>query len=158
MLLHGSLSATGTSFGKLLPGLAMNRQVISIEQQTHGHTADIDRPLSIEQMAEDTAALMRQINLPRADFLGYNMGAGIALQLAIRHPQVVRRVVLAGGVTYNRAGFLPGLMEGMDSLTPEMMMGTPFYEEYRQIAPRPEDFPRLVAKVKQLDSSLRDWS
>ncbi len=158
VLLHGSLSATGTSFGKLLPGLAVNRQVISFEQQAHGHTADIDRQLTIEQMAQDTVDLMRQINLRKADFLGYSMGSGIALQLAIRHPQVVRKVVLAGGVAYSRAGFHPGLMEGMDSLTPEMMKGTPFYEEYQQIAPRPEDFPRLVAKVKQLENNLRDWS
>ncbi len=158
VLLHGALSATGTSFGKLLPGLAANRQAISIEQQAHGHTADIGRPLTIEQMAEDTVALMRQLNLLKADFLGYSIGAGVALQLAIRHPQVVRKAVLAGGVTFSRAGFHPGLMEGMDSLTPEMMKGSPFYEEYQQIAPRPEDFPRLLAKVKELDKNMRDLS
>ncbi len=158
VLLHGSLSAIGTSFGNVLPVLSRKRPVVAIEQQAHGHTADIDRPLTIEQMAEDTVALMRQINLAQADFLGYSLGSGIALQLAIRHPQVVRKAVLAGGVTYSREGFHPGLMEGMASLTPEMMVGTPFYEEYRQIAPRPDDFPRLVEKVKELDKTMHDWS
>jgi pimeloyl-ACP methyl ester carboxylesterase len=157
VLLHGSLSAIGTSFGLLLPGLAKARQVIAIEQQAHGHTADIDRPLSIEQMGEDTAALLRQIGVQKADFFGYSLGTGIALYIAIRHPEMVRKLVLAGGVTYNRAGFHPGMLEGIDSLKPEYLIGSPFYEEYMQIAPRPGDFPQLVEKVKELDKNLHDW-
>src|ERR671931_2119709 len=77
VLMHGALSATGSSFGALLPGLAENRRVISVEQQAHGHTADIDRPLSVPQMAEDTAALLGRLGIERADFFGYSMGAGI---------------------------------------------------------------------------------
>lgn len=83
VLLHGALSATGTSFGKLLPSLAEARQVIAIEQQAHGHTADIDRPLTIKQMADDTTALLRQLGIEKADIFGYSLGAGIALQIAI---------------------------------------------------------------------------
>jgi pimeloyl-ACP methyl ester carboxylesterase len=79
ILLHGALSAIGTSFGKVLPSLAKTRQVIAIEQQAYGHTADIDRPLTIEQMADDTTALLRHLGIDNADIFGYSMGAGIAL-------------------------------------------------------------------------------
>src|SRR5512146_2062246 len=96
VLLHGGVSTIGTSFRKVLPLLEQSRQVIAIEQQAHGHTADIDRPLTIEQMAKDTLALLRQINVPKADFFGYSLGAGIALYLAIRQPQTVRKAVLMG--------------------------------------------------------------
>ncbi|HEV8650644.1 MAG TPA: alpha/beta hydrolase [Actinomycetes bacterium] len=90
VLLHGSLSAIETSFGKLLPDLAKTRQVIAVEQQAHGHTADIDRPLTIQQMADDTAALLRQQGIDEADLFGYSLGAGIALAIAIQHPDLVR--------------------------------------------------------------------
>ena len=149
-LLHGGMSATGTSFGTLWPTLAETRQVIALEQQAHGHTADIDRPLSMEQMADDTAAALGQLGIANADIFGYSLGAGIALQVAIRHPHLVRKLVLAS-VTYNTGGFHPGLQEGMADLKPENFAGTPFYEEYLQIAPRPEDFPRLVERSKQLE-------
>src|SRR6266566_5265793 len=104
VLLHGALSAIGTSFSKVLPQLSSTRQVIAVEQQAHGHTADIDRPLTYEQMADDTAALLQQLGIEKADLFGWSMGAGIALQIAIRHPEVVRKLVLAS-VTYNRNGF-----------------------------------------------------
>ncbi len=158
VLLHGSLSATGTSFGKVLPGLRKTRQVIAVEQQAHGHTADIDRPLSVEQMAGDTVALLRRIGVDKADFFGYSLGSGIALHIAIRHPDVVRKLVLAGGVTYSRAGFYPGLLEGLEQLQPEHLAGSPFHEEYLRIAPRPEDFSRLIAREKELNRNLRDLS
>ena len=86
VLLHGAFSAIGTSFGNVLPELAKTRRVIAFEMQAHGHTADIDRPLSMEQMADDTAAALQQLGIENADFFGYSMGAGIALQVAIRHP------------------------------------------------------------------------
>ncbi len=158
VLLHGGMSAIGTSFGNVLPLLEKSRQVIAIEQQAHGHTADIDRSLSVEQMAKDTLALLRQLNVPQADFFGYSLGAGIALYITIRQPQMARKVVLMGGVTYSKKGFHPGLMEGMASIKPEMFAGTPFYEEYMHIAPRPEDFPRLLSRVQEIDSDLQDWS
>jgi pimeloyl-ACP methyl ester carboxylesterase len=159
VLLHGALSATGTSFGLVLPELAKDHRVISIEQQAHGHTSDIDRPLTIELMAEDTLALLHKIGVEKADFFGYSMGAGIALHIAIRHPERVRKLVLAGGVTYRMDGMHPGMMEGMENLQPENLHGTPFYDEYMRIAPKPEDFPRLIQKVKELDSkNLHDWT
>jgi pimeloyl-ACP methyl ester carboxylesterase len=156
VLLHGGMSAIGTSFGKLLPGLAQSRRIIALEQQAHGHTADIDRPFSMEQLADDTAAALQQLGVASADIFGYSLGAGIALQVAIRHPELAHKLVLAS-VTYNSDGFHPGLQDGMANLKPEDFAGTPFYEEYLQIAPHPEDFPRLVGRMKQLDGEVQDW-
>ena len=123
------MSAIGTSFGKVLPSLAETRQVIAIEQQAHGHTADIDRPLSYEQMADDTAALLWHIGIESADVFGWSMGGGIALQITIRHPEVVRKVVVASA-TYNSGGVHPGILAGIGQLTPEALAGSPFEEEY----------------------------
>src|SRR5215217_8965920 len=86
VLLHGAFSAIGTSFGELLPALAETRQVIAFELQAHGRTADIDRLLSIEQMADDTAAALRHLGIAKADIFGYSMGASVTLHFAIRHP------------------------------------------------------------------------
>lgn len=153
VLLHGSFSAIGTSFGALLPDLAQTRQVIGVEQQGHGHTADIDRPLTVEQMADDTTALLKEIGITNADIFGYSLGAGIALQLAIRYPELVRKLIVAS-VTYNETGFHPGLLAGLDQLKPENMYGSPWHDEYLRIAPHPDDFPKLVAKVKELNHHL----
>jgi pimeloyl-ACP methyl ester carboxylesterase len=155
VLLHGAFSAIGTSFGELLPGLAKTRQVIAFEMQAHGRTADIDRPLTLEQMADDTAAALQQLGIKNADFFGYSMGAGIALQIAIRHPALVRKLVLAS-VTYNFDGLHPGLMEGMGSMTHEVLVGSPWHEEYMRIAPHPEEFATLFAKKTQMDREIRD--
>lgn len=154
-LIHGAFSAIGTSFGKLLPELAKSRQVIAFEMQAHGRTADIDRPLSIEQMADDTAAALQQLGLERADLFGYSMGAAIALHVAIRRPELVRKLVFASA-TYNLEGVHPGLMEGLAEMRPEMMFGSPWHEEYMRIAPRPEDFATLFAKKTQMDREIKD--
>ena len=156
VLLHGALSAIATSFSKVLPQLSSTRQVIAVEQQAHGHTADIDRPLTYEQMADDTAALLQQLRIEKADLFGWSMGAGIALQIAIRHPEVVRKLVLAS-VTYNRNGFYPELLAGLETSKPEDLAGSPFQEEYERFAPKPQEWPRLFAKVNQLDREVQDW-
>ena len=155
VLLHGAFSAIGTSFGQLLEGLAVNRQVVGFELQGHGHTADIDRPLTIEALAGDVAAAIDQLELGPADVFGYSTGAAVALQLVIRNPDAVRKLVLAS-VTYTLEGVHPGLMEGLGEMTPEMMHGSPWHEEYLRIAPRPEDFPTLFAKKTQMDQQIED--
>ena len=154
-LVHGAFSAIGTSFGKMLPLLAKTRQVIAFEMQGHGHTADIDRPLTLEAMADDVAAALEKLGMQPADILGYSMGAGVALHLVIRHPEAVRKLVFVSG-TYALKGVHPGLMEGMGEMKPEMMFGSPWHDEYMRIAPRPEDFSRLFAKKTQMDRQLRD--
>src|SRR5687768_10978946 len=155
VLLHGAFSAIGTSFGKILPGLAKTRQVIAFELQAHGRTADIDRPLTIEGMADDVAAALQALGIQQADVFGYSMGSDVALQLVIRHPDVVRKLVLASA-SYTLSGIHPGLMEGLGEMKPEMMYGSPWHEEYTLIAPHPEDFSKLFAKKTQMDREIQD--
>ncbi len=144
VVLHGAYM-TIDAMGDVVPELAKTRQVIGVELQGHGHTADADRPLTYEQMADDVAGLVRHLELEEVDAVGYSMGAGVALHLTIRHPEVVRKLVLAS-VTYTLSGIHPGLMEGLAEMKPEMMFGSPWHEEYMRIAPRPEDFATLFAK------------
>lgn len=155
VLIHGAFSAIGTSFGQILPGLAENREVIAVELQGHGRTADIDRPLSVPQMADDVVALLRHLGLEPADFLGYSTGAAVALEIAIRYPEVVRKLVLIS-VTYTLSGVHPGLMEGLGEAKPEMMYGSPWHEEYTRLAPNPQDFDNLFAKKTQMDREIQD--
>ncbi|MEO8358099.1 MAG: alpha/beta hydrolase [Chloroflexota bacterium] len=164
VLLHGAFSAIGTSFGKLLPGLATpalaggareTRQVIAFEFQAHGRTADIDRPLTLEGLADDVADALPRLGMEKADVFVYSMGAGVALHLAIRHPHVLHKLVLAS-VTYNLSGVHPGLMDGFGEMKPEMMFGSPWHAEYMQIAPQPENFAALFEKKTQMDRQLRD--
>lgn len=157
VLLHGAFSAIGTSFGALLPELAKTRQVIAFELQGHGRTADIDRPLSVEQMADDVAAALPKLGYQSADIMGYSMGASVALHLAVRHPELVHKLVLAS-VTYALSGVHPGLMEGLGEMAPEMMFGSPWHEEYMQIAPHPEHFATLFTKKTEMDRGIEDLS
>jgi pimeloyl-ACP methyl ester carboxylesterase len=109
----------------------------------------------MEQMADDTAAALRYLGIDRADVFGYSMGAAVALRLAVQHPEVVRKLVLAS-VTYRLDGIHPGLMEGLGEMTPEMMHGSPWHDEYLRIAPRPEDFATLFAKKTEMDRNAKD--
>jgi len=108
-------------------------------------------------MAADTVDLLRQIGIEEADFFGYSMGAGIALEIAVRHPGMVRKLVLAS-LAYNRDGAYPEMFEGEENLKPDDLAGTPFAEEYSRKAPNPEDWPVLIEKVKQLDREFRGWA
>ena len=151
VLLHGAFSNIDTDFGKLLPTLAKNRRIIAIEQQAHGRTTDIDRPLTYEQMADNTAELLRRLDVKNADFLGYSMGGGIATYIAIRHPDLVRKFVFAGGAVHGPEGFYPEVLEGEEKMKPEDFAGTPWLEAYRRIAPNPRNWARLVDKIRALD-------
>jgi pimeloyl-ACP methyl ester carboxylesterase len=95
VLIHGGLCTIDVCFGKLIPPLAKTRQVIAMELQAHGHTADIDRPLTFAQMASDVVSLLRQLGVGQADFLGYSIGSGVALEVTVRHPGLVRKLILA---------------------------------------------------------------
>jgi pimeloyl-ACP methyl ester carboxylesterase len=158
VLLHGNLSTIGTSFGNVLPQLASTRKIIAIEQQGHGHTADIDRPFSLGQWAEDTSALLRQLGIEQADFFGYSSGGAVALELALREPALVRKLVWAGGTSYRRDGLYPELMTGSESMKPEDLDGSPFHQAYLRVAPHPEQWHRLVAKIAEFDRSIEDRS
>ena len=157
VLLHGAMGTIGM-FVELLPSLAKTHQVIAIEQQAHGRTADIDRPLRYEQMADDTAAALRHLNIDNADVFGYSLGGGVAWQLAIRHPELVRKLVVASA-TYNNDGIYPEVLAGIETMfTPEAFAGSPIEAAYARVAPNPDDFPTLVAKVQQLTREFAGWS
>lgn len=155
LLLHGAYMTIDT-LGPLLPGLANKRRVIAAEQQAHGHTADIDRPITYEQMADDTAALLEYLGIEQADVFGYSMGGGIALQLAIRHPAVVRKLVVASA-GYTSDSMHAAALEMFPAITPELFAGTPIEAAYLRNAPDPGDFPKLVEKLKQLDTTEFAW-
>src|SRR5688500_8664171 len=149
VLLHGAFSAIGTSFGALLPELAKTRQVIGLELQAHGRTADIDRPLSLEQMADDTASALLHVWIDQADIIGYSMGAAVTLQVTIRQPQMVRKLVFASA-SFSADGVHPVLMEGLGEMTPDMMFGSQWHDEYMRIAPDPDHFATFFAKKTQM--------
>ena len=161
VLLHGAFSNIETDFGGLIPLLAQHRQVIAIERQGHGRTGDIDRPLSYEQWADDTAALLQHLGIDRADVFGYSQGGGVALQLASRHPALVRKLVLTGGTASRPDGMHPELVSGVLEADPEpmiqMLTGTPWHQAYLRLAPDPAAFPELVRKKVDLDRRWTGW-
>ncbi|WJH35401.1 alpha/beta hydrolase [Paenibacillus sp. CC-CFT747] len=157
VLLHGAYSSIESSFGSLIPELAKTRQVIAVELQGHGRTADIDRPLSCQQLADDVAGLLRQLNIGQADVFGYSLGGGVGLQMAIRHPESVRKLAVAS-VNYTSDGAYPEVAAFMDQVTPELFADTPVLEEYKRVNPKPEAFPELVKKLNQMNALKQDWT
>ncbi|MGE5223850.1 MAG: alpha/beta fold hydrolase [Omnitrophica WOR_2 bacterium] len=156
VLLHGGFGTT-TMFGEVLPLLAEGRQVIPVELQAHGHTADIDRPLSFEMMADDIAALVRSLGFEKVDLMGYSLGGGVALQAAIRHPELVRKLVVVSA-PYQRNGWYPEVLAGMAAINAEGMVGSPMHAAYMSSAPRPENFTVLADKTRFLLGQDYDWS
>jgi len=157
--IHGGLGGAAM-YGPLLPALAQGRQVIAVELQGHAHTADADRPFRFESMADDVAALIQHLGLPQADVFGYSLGGGVALQTAIRHPELVHKLVLVS-TPCKRDGWYPEVLAGMSALTAEAaqaMVGSPMQAAYAQTAPHPENWPALVAKTGELLKQDYDWS
>jgi len=145
VLLHGGGSTIQSTFGRILPEFARTRQVIAVESQAHGHTADIDRPSSAQQDADDVAALLGQLNIKKADFMGFSNGGTDCLQIAIRHPQLVNKLVLLSA-PWKRDGFAPGFFEGFQNATLEKMMPSPLKEAYLQANPDPRGLQAMFDK------------
>lgn len=159
VLLHGGLHNTLLD-APVAARIAAHRQVISIDLQGHGRTADVDRPLRFETMADDIAALLGQIGVERADLFGYSVGGSVALRVAIQHPDRVRKLVLLS-IPYASNGWYPEVQEGFKHLGPglaEMMRPSPVYQTYAAIAPHPEQFGTLLDKTGKLQSRSYDWS
>lgn len=151
IMLHGGYGSI-PGMGAIVPRLAETRQVIAVELQGHGRTADVDRPLSYGQMADDVAGFMSAIGLEKADVFGVSMGGAVALQVAVRHPEVVRKLVVVSA-GYNNEGFQPGHLDMMKMLKAEMFAASPIKADYVRLAPNPENFPTLVEKVGQLPTT-----
>jgi pimeloyl-ACP methyl ester carboxylesterase len=157
VVIHGAFGNTGLFGGELVPALAESRQVIVMDQQAHGRTADIDRPLSVVQMADDTAALIDYLGLEQIDVFGYSMGGGIAFRLAVRRPELVRKLVIAAVYT-SGAGAYPEVVSGMESLSPELFAGSPMETSYMEVAPNPDDWPVLIEKIKAFGTNAEAYT
>jgi pimeloyl-ACP methyl ester carboxylesterase len=154
ILLHGGVVGI-TMFGPNLDALSQKRKVIAVELQGHGRTADIDRPLSYEAMAEDIAALMKYLGIERADVMGYSLGGGVALQTAIRHPALVRKLVVVSA-TCKRDGWYPEVLAAMAQMGPaagEQMKQSPLYKLYPNV-----NWATLFTKLGDLLRKDYDWS
>ena len=153
VVLHGAFGwATAPSI------LAKNRQVIAVELQGHGHTADIDRPLNFEQLADDTAALLIQLKIPQADFFGYSLGGTVALAVAIRHPDVVRKVAIFGSNSGRiDDAYDPETLRQFKSLSSDFAPSM-LKDPYDKVAPDPKQWPVLVAKVKKLGMEFKGFT
>jgi len=156
ILLHGGLGAI-EMFGENIAALAKGRQVIGVDLQGHGRTADIDRPLRTDLMADDIAALIKQLKLDRPDIMGYSLGGGVAVFTAIRHPELVGKLVVIS-TPIRRDAFYPDILAQQGQVgaaAAEAMKQTPMYQMYASIAPRPEDWGRLLGKMG--DSMKQDF-
>ena len=154
VLLHGGGSTIESTFGRLLPVLSGTRQVIAIELQAHGRTKDINRPLSFEQDADDVAALLADINIPKADFMGFSNGGTTCLQIAMRHPAMVNKLVLASA-TFKRDGMQAGFFDGFKQASLEMMPA-PLQAAYLKVNPDPNGLKAMFEKDVAKMASFRD--
>src|SRR5579863_8565438 len=156
IMLHGGFG-TFEMFSALSPALALGHQVIGVDLYGHGHTALTDRPIRFESMADDIAGLIHHLGLEKVDLLGFSLGGAVALQMAIRHPENINKLVLIS-TPFKRTGWHPEMQIGMTSIIPEFFMNTPIYDTYRKVAPKPEDFSRFVTNMTEAMSQDYDWT
>ena len=159
ILLHGGL-ASSEMFGPILPALAEHHEVIAVDLQGHGRTADIDRPLDLAILADDIAALIDHLGLDRPDVVGYSFGGGVAFHTAVKHPAKVRKLVMAAANIRPDAIYADmRVQQGqVSAAAAEFMTDTPMYQLYQKVAPRPEDFPRLLDKMGALMAKDFDYT
>jgi pimeloyl-ACP methyl ester carboxylesterase len=155
VVLHGAYMNI-PSMGAIIPKLAETHTVYALEFQGHGRTTDIDRPITYPGLADDVAAFMDAVELPKADVFGYSMGAAAGLQLAIRHPEKVDQLV-AASVAYDAGGWQPAFRDFIPMMTVEMFTEMPFAEDYKTLAADPDGFPALVAKLIALEKEPMAW-
>src|SRR5437870_4609762 len=159
LLLHGGLGQI-EMFGPNLTRLAQSRQVIGVDLQGHGRTALGDRELSLVDMGNDMAGVLKKLGYDKVDVLGYSMGGGVAFQFAAQHPEMVRRLALVS-TPYAQDGFYPEMLPqqaAVGAAMLEQMKGTPMYKSYVAIAPHPEEFPKLLDAMGAYMRKSYDWS
>ena len=159
LLLHGGLGSI-EMFAPVLPILSEHRQIIAVDLHGHGRTALGDRKISLIDQGDDFAQILERLGYPQVDVLGYSLGAGVAFRLAVQHPDRVRRLVLVSG-GYAQDGFYTEMLPmqaQVGAAMAEQMKGTPMYENYRAIAPKPEEFPKLLDRMGELMRTPYDWS
>jgi len=156
VLLHGGGSTIESTFGRILPELAKIHQVIAVELQAHGHTPDIDRPLSFEQDADDVAALLKQLHIAKADIMGFSNGGMTSLQMAIRHPQLVNKLILAS-TPYKREGMQAGFWEGLQHASLDNMP-QPLKDAYLKANPDPKGLQAMFDRDRTRMLAFKDFS
>ncbi|GAB6470425.1 alpha/beta hydrolase [Bacillus cereus] len=159
LLLHGGLGS-GAMFGPVLSALAQRNTVILVDLQGHGRTALGERAFGIEAMGDDRGALVQRLGYDRVDVVGYSLGGGVALRMAVQRPAQVRKLVLVSS-SYSNDAFYPaigGQQKGINASAAPMFKGTPMYESYVAVAPKPDDFPRLLDAIGGFLSRPFNWS
>jgi pimeloyl-ACP methyl ester carboxylesterase len=157
VLLHGAFMTITNSWNGWMEELAKTRKVIAIEMQGHGRTADIARDMTSENLADDVAALLGHLKIPRADLIGYSMGGGVAMQCAVRHPDKVRKVVVISS-PLRRDGVVKEGADALKNLSPELFIGSPLEVDYKKLSPTPDDFPKFVKHMVATASKGHDMS
>jgi len=155
VLIHGGGSTIQTSFGRIIPLLAKNRKVIGVELQAHGRTGDRNSPISFEQDADDVNGLLKNLNIDKADILGFSNGGNTTMQLAIRHPEVVNRIIVASAF-YKRDGMFPGFWDFMEKGTIDDMPTT-LKEEFLKVTPDSAKLQNLFEKSSKRMLEFKDW-
>ncbi|MFU1856421.1 alpha/beta fold hydrolase [Sphingobacterium sp. NGMCC 1.201703] len=156
VLLHGSYMTILLNWSQAIP-MFKGRKVIVAEMQGHGRTRDIARKISYEGMADDVSGLLKHLQIDSADILGYSMGGGVAFQLAIRHPEQVRRLIVLSG-SYAHDGWWPDVEASYSSITADIFKGSPIEKQYDSLGNDPKHFPEFVKKVISIDLEPYDWS
>ena len=146
VLLHGSFMTISNNWTGWIGELAKARKVIAVEMQGHGRTADINRDFSYESLADDIAAMLDYLEIRQADLLGYSMGGGVAMQVAIRHPEKVRKVVSVSAF-FRRDGLVTEALDAFPKLTADAFKGSPIETEYKKLSPTPNEFPNFITRV-----------
>jgi len=160
LLLHGGLGSIDMFGGNVLPALAKTRQVIAVDLQGHGRTTLGDRPINLIDIANDLRVVLDQLGYKQVDVVGYSFGGGAGLRLAIQHPTLVRRLVVASA-PYAQSGFFPEMLPqqaAVGAAMAEQMKETPMYKSYVAVAPNPKDFPRLLDRMGEFMRRPYDWS
>jgi len=156
VLLHGAFMTITNNWTGWIGELSKTRKVIAVELQGHGRTADIPRDITSENLADDVAALLEQLKIPRADLIGYSMGGAVAMQCAIRHPDKVRKVVVISS-TFRRDGVVKEALDAIPILTADDFKGSPIEAEYKKLSPTPDDFPNFVKRMIATASKEHDF-
>ena len=155
VVLHGAYMNI-PDMGAIIPKLARTHKVYALEFQGHGRTTDIDRPITYQNLADDVAAFRDAVGVQKADVFGYSMGAIAGLQLAIRHPAKVDKLVAASGA-YDLEGWHPEFTAAIPQMTVEMIVQMPFAKEYPKLAANPKGFPELARKLIALEKEPMAW-
>lgn len=155
VLLHGAFMTITNNWSGWIDELAKTRKVIAVELQGHGRTADVNRDMTSENLADDVAALLGYLKIPRADVIGYSMGGTVAMQCAIRHPDCVRKVVVISS-SFRRDGMVKEGLDAISNLSAEAFKGSPLEVEYKKLSPTPDDFPNFVKHVLAANSKGDD--